>query len=152
MFCSYLNWVITAFYLSVCYICAERDISMSLEYIGTSGRGEVSFSIHVSKLYKRTKWPVWLKIIPSLRSTRWSHFYKQKEWDRSRLIVGYWVLMAGKFRAEVMCLCGATNLKMAQRHWMIIQRNLAQWLNCVTVEGLIRENWKVKVRETHCKK
>jgi hypothetical protein len=51
---------------------------MSLAYIGMSSRGEVaalvSFSIHVSKLYKHTKWPVPLKIIPSLRSMQWSDF------------------------------------------------------------------------------
>jgi hypothetical protein len=48
---------------SVRHIWPERDISMSLAYIGTSGREEVAalvslLSIHVSKLYKRTKWPV----------------------------------------------------------------------------------------------
>jgi hypothetical protein len=48
---------------SVCYIWPAHNISMSLAYIDTSGRGKVAalvslFSIHVSKLYKRTKWPV----------------------------------------------------------------------------------------------
>jgi hypothetical protein len=33
-----------------------------------------SFSIHVSKLYKQTKWPVLLKIISSLRFVQRSHF------------------------------------------------------------------------------
>jgi hypothetical protein len=47
---------------SVCYIWLARDISMSLAYIGMLGR-EVAvlvslFSIHMSKLYKQTKWPV----------------------------------------------------------------------------------------------
>jgi hypothetical protein len=41
----------------------QRYISMSLAYIGKSGKAEVAvqvllFSIHVIKLYKRTKWPV----------------------------------------------------------------------------------------------
>jgi hypothetical protein len=59
--------------------CAH-DISMSLKYTGMSRREEVatlvsSFSIQVSKLYKQTKWPMWLEIIPSLRSA----FGKHKE-------------------------------------------------------------------------
>jgi hypothetical protein len=41
---------------------------MSFAYIGTSGRREVaalvSFSIHMSKVYKRTKMPMSLKTFP----------------------------------------------------------------------------------------
>jgi hypothetical protein len=65
---------------------------MSLAYIGTAGSGEVaalvsSFSIRVSRLYKRNKWPAWLKITPNLRSAQWSDFCKQ-EWVRARFIAG----------------------------------------------------------------
>jgi hypothetical protein len=44
---------------NVCYIWPAHDISMSLAYIGTSGRGVVAalvvFFIYVCKLYKHTK-------------------------------------------------------------------------------------------------
>lgn len=44
----------------VFYIWPACDVLMSLACINMSGRGEVaklvSFSIHMSKLYKRTKW------------------------------------------------------------------------------------------------
>jgi hypothetical protein len=47
---------------SVCYIWPACNISISLAYVGTSGREVAAvvslFSIQVSKLYKRTKWPV----------------------------------------------------------------------------------------------
>jgi hypothetical protein len=51
---------------SVSYIWPACDISMSLPYTGMLGRGEVAalvlFSGHVSKLYKGTKWLMWLKL------------------------------------------------------------------------------------------
>jgi hypothetical protein len=34
----------------------------------------VSFFIHVSRLYRQTKWPALLKIIASLGSAQWSDF------------------------------------------------------------------------------
>jgi hypothetical protein len=50
-------------------------------YSGKSGSGEVaalvSFCVHVSKLYSRTKWPVWLKVIPNYSSALWSDFCQQ---------------------------------------------------------------------------
>jgi hypothetical protein len=72
---------------SVCYVRSVRDISMSVEYIGTLCRGEIAalvslFPNHVSRLYRRTKWPVRSKIIPSLRSALWPDFCKQKESGR----------------------------------------------------------------------
>jgi hypothetical protein len=53
--------------------------------------------------------------------------------------------------AERKCLCGATNLKMAERHRMMIQRNTEASgtdEDCVIVYGLIREDRRVKFRET----
>jgi hypothetical protein len=76
---------------SVSYTWPACDISMSLAYIGMSSSevaALVSFSIHMSQLYKQTKWPMWLKIIPSLGSARWLDFFKQKEWVRVRFIAG----------------------------------------------------------------
>jgi hypothetical protein len=75
-----------------CYIWPASDNSMSLAYVGTLG-GEVAalvslFSVHVSELYERTKWPVRLKIIPSLRYALRSDFCKQKEFVRARVIAG----------------------------------------------------------------
>jgi hypothetical protein len=133
--------------ISFCYIWHVRDISMSLA-LGTSGRGEVatpsSLCIHVSRLYKRAKWPVWPKIIPSLRSSRWSDFCKQKEWVRARLAASYWVFTARTFSAERNCLCFRTNLMMAEQHSMMIRRNRGKLRashtddNCVNVEDLIK--------------
>jgi hypothetical protein len=147
-----------------------RDISVSLAYVSTSGREvavstsgrEVAalaslFPTQVSKLYKRTKWPVWLQIIASLRSARWSDFCKQKEWVGARFIAGQWVFKAWVFSDERKRLYGATNFKMADRHWMMIQRNRGRPRAsrsdeiCVTVEGLIREGRGVTVRENHYK-
>jgi hypothetical protein len=70
--------------ISVCYLWHLLDISMPLAYVGTSSREEVAalvslISLHVSELYEWTKWPVWLKIIPSLRAPRWSDFCYKTE-------------------------------------------------------------------------
>jgi hypothetical protein len=59
--------------------------------IGMLVRGEMAVvllfsSILVSKLYTWTKWPMFLKPISSLRSSRWSDFCKQREWARARFI------------------------------------------------------------------
>jgi hypothetical protein len=98
---------------------------MSLAHTCTSGRevaAIVSFSIHASNLYKGIKWPVWLKLIPSFRSTRWSGFCKQEQWFRARfrhrLESGY-----GQNVFSWKRLCDAANWKKAERHWMTIQRN-----------------------------
>jgi hypothetical protein len=79
-------------------------VCMSPAYIGTSGRGEVAapvslFSVHVPKLCK------------------------QKEWIRTRFIAGKWAFADRTFSVERKCLYGATNLKVAEWHWMRIQRN-----------------------------
>lgn len=67
-------------YIKVTHICQtrpRRDILVSIASIGRSSRAEVaalvSFSIHMPKLYKRTKWPVCLKVLPILRYSQWSH-------------------------------------------------------------------------------
>jgi hypothetical protein len=65
-------------------------ISMSLECIGISGSGEAAalvslFSTHVSKLQRRTKWPVCLEIIPSLGSARWSDFLQAEGVGQSEI-------------------------------------------------------------------
>jgi hypothetical protein len=74
-------------------------------------------------LQPRTKWPVWLNIVPSLISTLWSDFCK-KEHVRAKVFAGQWVFTARKVSAEKKCLCGVTNVKVAERHWMLIQRNI----------------------------
>jgi hypothetical protein len=51
------------------------------------------------KLYTQTEWPVWLKIIPSLRSTWWSGSCKQ-EWDSSQFIE---YLYPESFNSTVTC-------------------------------------------------
>jgi hypothetical protein len=80
------------------------------------------FPSHKSEFYKWTKWPVSLKIIPSLRSARWSRFYKKKEWVRTRFMTDWWMFKARKFSAQRMCLCGAANLKLTG-HSMMIRRH-----------------------------
>jgi hypothetical protein len=59
---------------SVFYMWPAGDTSMSLAFVGTSGREVAAlvslFSIPVCELCERTKWPVWLKIIATLRSAQ----------------------------------------------------------------------------------
>jgi hypothetical protein len=125
-----------------------RDISMSLAYIGTWGRGEVaalvSFSIHMSKLHKRTKWPVWLKLF-QVCGPRGGQIFASRKSETVRVIAGYWELTARKSTAERKRLCGTTHLKMAEGHWVTIQGNRGRPRtsdtdgNSVIVEGLIKE-------------
>jgi hypothetical protein len=118
--------------------------------VGTSGRGEIAtlvsrFSNHASKLYKSTKCQVWLKIIPSLRSERWSDFTKQEEWVRVRFIAGYLVFTARKSSVERKCLwCnkfkdGRMTLNNDPKKHISKPRTSHTYKTCVIVEGLIRE-------------
>jgi hypothetical protein len=57
--------------------------------------------------------------------------------------------MARMFPTESKRLCGATNLKMAERHRIMIQRSTDRTRttqtddNCIILEGLIREDQRV---------
>jgi hypothetical protein len=60
-----------------------------------------------------------------------------------------WEITVKKFPAERQCLCGATNLKMAERHWMMIQRNReAVWATRVLMKiASLSEVWYRKIEE-----
>jgi hypothetical protein len=59
------------------------------------------------------------------------------------------VFTARKYPAEAKCLCGATNLKMAerQRNTKVDQGPLSRMQFMQFVEGLIREDGRVKSHE-----
>jgi hypothetical protein len=61
---------------------------------------------------------------------------------------------ARKFSAERKCLCGETNVKIADDPEKYRDRPETSHTdeNCVNVEGLIREERRVKIRETLRKK
>jgi hypothetical protein len=126
---------------------------MSFAYIGTSGT-EVAmlvslFSIHVSKFYKQTKLPVFMKIIPSLRSAQWSDFCKRKESERDSLQVSE-CLRPECFQPKGSRLCGATNSRWLNgTEWWATEtqrqaKDLAHWWKLSHCQ---REDRRVKVHQ-----
>jgi hypothetical protein len=68
----------------------------------------------MSELYKRTKWPMLLKVTGSLSSAHWSDFCKQKEWVKARFKAGYWWFKARMFSSEGKSQSGAAKSKMSE--------------------------------------
>jgi hypothetical protein len=136
------------------FLWPARDISMYLPCIGTSGRGEVCavvslFYSHVSKLYRRTKWPALLKIVACLGSAQWSDFCKQKAWVRAS------VYCQNVFRRkEVTVWCnefkdGRKALNDDPKKHRSRPRTSRTDENCVIDDGLARKDRRVKFRELH---